>query len=182
VPAGVTGLAVALGGKLVALDVFDSPATLRKQWPRLIESAASAALDHRRQVAAGMLPKPEHRHPDSGALGRMLSRAKRATAEATVKRSVGEGWDIRLMGRKLHGSALVHEGRVVHVALFRHEPPQPPPPPTPRRHEPPAEDGTPPDQRTRDGLAELMRRMEDGTVRAEPPDAQPAGVPAEPVR
>lgn len=119
VPEGVCGLAVAVGGRLVALDLFDSAATLRRQWARLMTSAASAMLDHQRRVAAGMVAKASHRHPDPGALGRMLARAKKATASATVTRSAGEGWDVRLATTKLHGSALLHAGRVVHLALFR---------------------------------------------------------------
>ena len=132
VPDGATGLAVAIGGKVVALDLFDSPQTLQRQWSRLIASAASALLDYRRRVAAGRLPKAEHRHPDPGALDRMLDRAKEAAAGAGIERSVGEGWDVRLATQKLHGSALVHAGRVVHLALFRDEPPpKRPTPPTP---------------------------------------------------
>ncbi len=67
------------------------------------------------------MPKAEHRYPDPGALGRMLARAKKSTADAAVNRSAGEGWDVRLATTKLHGSALVHAGRVVHLALFRGE-------------------------------------------------------------
>ena len=120
-PDDASGLAVGIGGRLVAVDVFDSTDTLLKQWRRLIASAASARLDFGRRVAAGMLPKPEHRYPDPGALGRMLARAKKSTADASVQRSVGEGWDVRLATKRLHGSALVHAGRVVHLALFRDE-------------------------------------------------------------
>ncbi len=120
-PSGASGMAVAIGGRLVALDLFDSTEALQRQWPRLVAGAASAALDHRRRVAAGWLTKPQHRYPDPGALGRMLARARKATADATVNRSVGEGWDVRLATTRVHGSALVHDGRVVHLALFRDE-------------------------------------------------------------
>ncbi len=127
-PEDANGLAIGIGGRLVALDLFDSAATLRRQWSRLIGSAASARLDHAQRVASGWLPRPQHRYPDAGALGRMLERAKASAAGALIRPSVGEGWDIRLQTRKLHGSALVHDGRVVHLALFRDEPP-------PVRHE-----------------------------------------------
>ncbi|MEO6350462.1 MAG: DUF6569 family protein [Candidatus Limnocylindrales bacterium] len=119
VPEGTSGLAIGVGGKLVALDLFDSADTLRKQWPRLIASAASAQLDHKRRVAGGLLPKPLHRYPDPGALGRMLARATKATDDLTVNRSAGEGFDVRLAAPKLHGSALVHDAHLVHLALFR---------------------------------------------------------------
>ena len=118
-PAGATGIAVAFGGKLVAVELFDAPSTLAEQWPRLVEGAASAWADHRRAVAAGYEPKPRHRHPDEGALGRMLARAAGATATAVVGPSVGEGFDVRLAGTRLRGGALVVGDDVVHLELFR---------------------------------------------------------------
>lgn len=121
VPDRACGAAIGVGGKLIALDLFDSADTLRKQWPRLIASAASAKLDFDRRVAAGLLPKPQHTHPDPGALGRMLVRAKKATDDAVVNTSPGEGWDVRPETAKLHGAALVHADRVVHLSLFRNE-------------------------------------------------------------
>lgn len=120
-PAGSTGIAVGIGGKLAAVELFDAPATLAEQWPRLVEGAASAYADHRRTVAAGLAPKPSHRYPDEGALGRMLNRASAATADAIVGRSVGEGFDVRLAGERLRGGALVVGGHPVHVELFRVE-------------------------------------------------------------
>ncbi len=65
-PAGATGIAVGIGGKLVAVELFDAPSTLAEQWPRLVEGAASAYADHRRAVDAGLAPKPRHRYPDEG--------------------------------------------------------------------------------------------------------------------
>ena len=110
-----------IGGKLVALEVFDAPETLTAQWNRLVEGAASAFLDHRRAVAAGAVSTAQHRYPDPGALGRMLQRTSAALATAVVSPSVGEGSDIRLMGVRVTGSALVRGDRVVHLELFRVE-------------------------------------------------------------
>jgi hypothetical protein len=81
-PAGATGVAVGIGGRLVAVELFDAASTLAEQWPRLVEGAASAYADHRRAVAAGMLPKEAHRYPDEGALGRMLGWAAAAATSA----------------------------------------------------------------------------------------------------
>ena len=120
-PAGATGLAVAIGGHLVALELFDSASTLAEQWPRLVESAVSAHLDHRRAVVAGLEPPSHHRYPDEGALGRMLARTRHALDGAVVGPSVGEGLDVRLRGDKVCGGALVVAGRPVHVELFRAE-------------------------------------------------------------
>ena len=118
-PAGASGVAVGIGGRLVALELFDAESTLTEQWPRLAEAAASAHADHRRLVAAGAVPPSPHRYPDSGALGRMLSRAAGAAATAVVGRSAGEGLDVRLAGHRVRGGALVVAGRPVHVELFR---------------------------------------------------------------
>lgn len=120
-PPGANGLAVGIGGKLVALEVFDAPETLAAQWNRLVEGAASAHLDHRRAIAAGAIAPPGHRHPDPGALGRMLERTAAALAAAVVSPSVGEGSDIRLAGTRVSGSALAYGDRVVHLELFRVE-------------------------------------------------------------
>lgn len=118
-PDVATGLAVAVGGRLVALELFDHPATLAASWPRLVEAAVSAHLDHRRAVAAGIAPAAAHRHPDAGALGRMIERAVAALDGVPVAPSIGEGFDLRPAGPKIAGSALVREGRVIHAELFR---------------------------------------------------------------
>ena len=41
-PVGENGLAVGIGGKLVALEVFDAPETLAPQWHRLVEGVAQS--------------------------------------------------------------------------------------------------------------------------------------------
>ena len=118
-PGRAAGVAVGIGGRLVAVELFDAASTLAEQWPRLVEGAASAHADHRRAVGAGLVAKEPHRHPDEGALGRMLDRAAAAAADALVGPSVGEGFDVRLGGPRIRGGALVVGGRPVHVELFR---------------------------------------------------------------
>ena len=120
-PVGTTGIAVGIGGKLVAAEMFDASSTLAEQWPRLVEGAASAYADHRRAVLAGVEPQPRHRYPDEGALSRLLERATAATADAVVGLSVGEGFDVRLAGTRVRGGALVVGNHPVHVELFRVE-------------------------------------------------------------
>jgi hypothetical protein len=120
-PDGSNGLAVEVGGHLVALDLFDAAATLKEQWPRLVESAVSAHFDYRRMVAAGLEPEPRHRHPDEGALARLLTSATAALDDAVLSPSVGEGTDLRLRGRHVQGGVLVVGDYPVHVELFRAE-------------------------------------------------------------
>ena len=42
---GAAGLAVAVGGKVVAVDLFDKPATCRKVWDRLLSGVVMDALE-----------------------------------------------------------------------------------------------------------------------------------------
>ena len=112
---------IGIGGKSVALELFDATSTLAEQWPRLVESPASGCADHPRAVVAGVEPAPRHRYPDEGALGRLVGRAAAACAEGVVGASVGEGHDVRLRGTRVRGGALVVDGHPVHVELFRVE-------------------------------------------------------------
>ena len=118
-PPGSRGVAIGLFNRLVGLDLFDSSETLERQWPRLMASAASALLDQQRAIDAGVAPKPGHRRLDSGALDRMLTRAASALADATVTPSVGLGRDVRFAAPNVVGTALVHDRRAIHVAVFR---------------------------------------------------------------
>jgi hypothetical protein len=120
-PTGATGVAVGIGGHLVALELFDSAATLAEQWQRLVEGAASAYIDHRRAATTGLQPVPRHRYPDEGALERLLDRAAAAIDAAVVGPSVGEGLDLRLRGERVHGAALIVADHPVHLELFRVE-------------------------------------------------------------
>lgn len=118
-PPGARGVAAALFDRLIGVDLFDSAETLERQWPRLVEGYASALLDRRRAIEVGELPTPRHRHVDHGALDRMRGRARESLHGASVQRSVGEGSDVRFVGTRVHGSALVHNRRVIHLAMFR---------------------------------------------------------------
>jgi hypothetical protein len=44
-PEGATGLAVAVGGKVVSVDLFDRPLTCRKVWDRLLTGVVMEALE-----------------------------------------------------------------------------------------------------------------------------------------
>jgi hypothetical protein len=115
-------VAVGIDDRIVGLDLFDSGETLERQWPRLLEGYASALLDHRRAIARRLIPEPERRHPDDGALGRLVGRARASLGAAVEQPSVSAGRDVRFVGEKVHGSALVYEDRVIHLAVFRDDP------------------------------------------------------------
>ena len=118
-PEGAAGAAIGIGGRIVALEVYDRPATAEKQWRRVVEGAVRAHLDHRRMVALGAVPKPRHRYPDSGALQRMLGRVRDAQADALRSPAVGEGVDVRFETDRISGSALLRGEQVVHLEVHR---------------------------------------------------------------
>ncbi len=118
-PALSTGLAVGLGDRIVGLDLFDDPETLERQWPRLVESAAFALADYHRALRSGLVRPPRQRRPPPETLSRLIDRATSAAETGAVGPSVGDGLDVRFAGGGVHGSALVHRGRAVHVVVFR---------------------------------------------------------------
>lgn len=56
-PDGATGAAIGIGRRLVALELFDHPATAGKLWGRSVEGAVRAHLDHHRLVASGAVTR-----------------------------------------------------------------------------------------------------------------------------
>lgn len=108
------GALFALNGRVVGLDLFDSPATLAAALPKLVESHALDALD----ATAGTLTSPSAMSPttppDPAAW-------LQAVAQAPVDRfpAVGEGEDWRLHDEQVTGGALVKEGRLIHLCAFR---------------------------------------------------------------
>jgi hypothetical protein len=102
---GQCGVACALNGSVVCLDLFDHPETLHALYPRLIRSYALDAL------------MAWDRSTDPAELDRFLAEAR--TGRATVHPAVGEGEEVRLTSPQVVGAALVAGGRAVHLALFR---------------------------------------------------------------
>jgi hypothetical protein len=99
------GVAVAVGGRLVCVDVFSSPAMFRKMWPRLLESYVVDALA--RQPGGKTM---------AADISDFLGRA--ATAPLVSQPTVGSGQLLRIDGADLAGSALVSGAEVVHMDLF----------------------------------------------------------------
>ncbi len=118
-PSGATGVAIAIGGRLVALELFADASTLERRWSRVVEAAVSSHLDHQRAVRAGLSPAARHRYPDEGALGRMVKRAAGALDGASAVPSIGRGTAVRFAAEKVHGAALIVDHRLVHLELLR---------------------------------------------------------------
>jgi hypothetical protein len=101
---GATGLAVAIGGKIVALDLFDKAATCRKVWNRLLSGLVLDALEAKLSEA-------------------QVEVSQVARAIATVSGlpwekadPVGEGEEYRASADGLLVSALLYQGATVHAS------------------------------------------------------------------
>ncbi|MGE3817888.1 MAG: DUF6569 family protein [Isosphaeraceae bacterium] len=103
---GATGLAVAVGPNVVAIDVFDKPATCQKVWSRLLTGMVMDALESR---PAETPPKPDD---VVGLLGKLRQ------AEWEPAPAVGEGREYRSDAvPPAHASSLVLDDAVVHGSV-----------------------------------------------------------------
>ena len=105
-----TGVVACVGGRPIALDLFDRPSTLARIWPRLVRGYALDAL--------GAEAAPVDEEAVRGFLGEV------ARGQATAHDAVGLGTEVVLTGAGLTGDALVWEDAVVQLAAFPSEPPR----------------------------------------------------------
>ncbi len=110
VPAQV-GALFTLNGRVLGLDLFDSPRTLAALLPKLVESSALDAIDAGGTHGAATAMEEARRFLD-------------ALSAAAVEpfAAIGEGEDLRLRSAQVAGGALVVDGRVVHLCAFRIDP------------------------------------------------------------
>jgi len=102
---GATGLAVAVGKRVVSLDLFDKPATCRKVWDRLLTGVIMDALE----VGSGA------ERIDKTDTEKLLQSLRNISWEQT--RAAGVGDEYRYGDDEKHASALLYEGVVVHGSL-----------------------------------------------------------------
>jgi len=103
---GAVGMAVALSGRMAGADLFDQPSTAYKLWSKLVRSYAMDALDGE---VGGQVERNRAE--------RLLKRLVRARIESFPSLALGQ--DLRLDGDGAVGSALVFEGIVAHMGIFR---------------------------------------------------------------
>lgn len=101
------GVVSCIGGRPIAVDAFDQPATPTKLWQRLVRGYAMDA------VGATSI--------EVGEVDVKAFLAEASQAEATVHAGAGIGDDVVLEARGVLGTGLVWSERVVHLALFRRE-------------------------------------------------------------
>jgi hypothetical protein len=105
-PEGAIGAAVAVGPKVVCLDVFDKPATCQKAWDRLLSGSIVDALDG---------TAPEGR-VETQTVEQLLGESK--TMAWTEAPAVGDGQEYRAEFNGSIGSALSLDEAVVHLNVL----------------------------------------------------------------
>ena len=104
---GQRGAVIAVDGKPIGTELFDSAAAFARYLDKLVRSYALDAIE----TEAGKTLAP------SGAEVRRFLEAMQAAAAERFP-ALGEGEDIRLTGDEVTGGALVANGRIVHLAGF----------------------------------------------------------------
>jgi hypothetical protein len=103
---GAAGMAVAIGKKIIAVDLFDKPATCRKVWDRLMSGYVLDALE----------AQSEEGQAEAADVEQLLRTANGLTWQQADP--VGEGEEYRAQqGEEIHASALTLHDRPVHVSV-----------------------------------------------------------------
>jgi hypothetical protein len=102
---GAIGLVVAVGTKIVSVDLFDKPSTCRKVWDRLLTGVIMDALE------AGSAEERVEKTDTEKLLGTLRDSSWEQT------KAVGEGDEFRCGSEDKHASLLVYNGTVVHGSL-----------------------------------------------------------------
>lgn len=105
--AGQTGVAAAVGGRVIALDLFDRPETLSAYWDTIVAAYAVDAID-----LAGEAPSA----PDSAAVADLLARI--GELEAMEVEGVDLGRGLHIDDGLIRGSALTWDDVVVHLGVL----------------------------------------------------------------
>jgi hypothetical protein len=104
---GQSGAMFAIGDRLVGLELFEHPETLRKMLRKVVRSYALDAIQ------AGESSEV----PSAKTAREFLTELADGRAETFP--AVGLGQDVRITGNRLAGAALVLDDRVVHLCAFR---------------------------------------------------------------
>ena len=109
VPPEARGVAVAVCGRFIALDLLDRPDVFNRLWTRLVSGYAMDAIDSEETA------KPVGSF-DAQEADRLLARLGEVQCETFASVGVGEDW--RFETPDFLGHALVAEGTCVHLSAF----------------------------------------------------------------
>ena len=101
---GAAGFAVAVGGRLVSVDLFDAPETCKKVWPRVIRGVAMDAMEEKSEATISA-------DEVTAAI------ASLRTEPWTPVAAAGAGEEQRSESPRWHGSVLTLNGNLVHGSL-----------------------------------------------------------------
>ena len=104
---GQQGLLVLIDGKVAGMDVVSRESAYAVLHPKLVKSYVMEALVSGGRKKSG---------PDDGKVKAFMAQALSCAGRRF--KSVGHGWDCRLQGKNIVGSALVYKKTVVHAAFF----------------------------------------------------------------
>jgi hypothetical protein len=104
------GVAFAISGRLLGLDMFDHPETMRRFFQKLVRSYALDALDSAPGPSEAMCPE---------LLISFLDQI--ATAQNFSDNALGLGKDVRFNGPRISGAALWAQDRYIHICAFASE-------------------------------------------------------------
>jgi hypothetical protein len=111
---GASGMAVAIGKTIVAVDMFDKPSTCGKVWDRLMSGYVLDAIEEENAEAkpeVGQLARAEMKDVEQ-----LLTTADGLPWQQAA--AVGEGEEYRAQqGDKVHASALTLHDAPVHVSV-----------------------------------------------------------------
>jgi hypothetical protein len=102
---GAAGLVVAVGGKIVSVDLFDAPDTCKKVWPRIISGMALDAMEEKEAAAVSA-------DEVNAALASFASEPWKTVPAA------GAGEEHRSDTAQWHASLLSLDGTLVHGSLI----------------------------------------------------------------
>ncbi len=102
---GAIGLAVAVGGKIVCLDVFDRPATCQKVWDRLVSGYVLDALE----------TPPGGQEVSKNDVEALVSKVGGLSWQPVE--TIGEGQDHRGEDTALAASALTLDEKLIHASV-----------------------------------------------------------------
>jgi len=105
-----SGMLVMVGDDIVGLDLFDHTETLNKLMPKLVRSYALDAIEIRTK---------KRYQPKQCDAKELLK--KTAAANTTTHPGIGDGENIRIQNEEVVGGALVVDGHVVHLSVFRND-------------------------------------------------------------
>jgi len=104
---GQCGVAFAIGGRILGLEIFDQPEVMRRFFQKLVRSYALDALD-----AAVATNEPA----SVEALCALVTQI--GAAQSFMEQALGIGKDVRFNGPGISGAALWAQERYVHICTF----------------------------------------------------------------